>query len=154
MIIRKCQDGDIGEILNLFRQFVKFHSERDSCFIKISNHGEFFAEWIKTNMLKDTSTVFVADDEGKIIGYCIAQVLEKPPVYKKPVYGYIDNICVDELYQRKGVGEGLFNAANEWFKSRGIERIELFAALTNERSTAFWRKMGLRPFMEQLYINL
>jgi hypothetical protein len=42
MIIRKCQDGDIGEILNLFRQFVNFILNEIPCFIKISNMENFF----------------------------------------------------------------------------------------------------------------
>lgn len=154
MIIRKCEERDISEIKKLFGGFVKFHSERDSCFIKVPGHEEFFAGWVKANMEKDTSIVLVAEAERRISGYCMAQILEKPSVYEKPVYGYIDNICVDESQQRKGTGEGLFRAAKEWFMSRGVERIEVFAALANERSTAFWRKMGLRPFIEQMYLNL
>jgi len=47
-----------------------------------------------------------------------------------------------------------FESAKSWLQSKGISRIELFAAITNPKSTRFWRKLGLVPYLEQMYIEI
>lgn len=79
---------------------------------------------------------------------------EKPPVYPTPAFGYVDNLCIMESYQRQGIASKLVQHTKEWFVQKGITRMECFVATKNPTSTSFWRKMGFQPMMEQMYINL
>ncbi len=65
--------------------------------------------------------------------------------------GWVDSVGVRERLQRKGVGSMLFQGLLQWFREQGVGRIELSAAVRNERSTRFWRKVGFVPFLEQMY---
>jgi GNAT superfamily N-acetyltransferase len=50
--------------------------------------------------------------------------------------------------RRQGVGGQLIAAAEDWFRLRGLRRIEVRVAVCNEVSKPFWRKMGFEPFVE------
>ncbi|MCP4131488.1 MAG: GNAT family N-acetyltransferase [bacterium] len=154
VIIRNCRVSDLEEIKVVFKEFVKYHEKHDLSFKKKEHHEEFFADFICANLKSKDSAVFVAEKENEVAGYCLAYIDRKPIVYESPVFGYIDNVAVLEEFQKQGIGELLFLEAKNWFKSNGITRIELFAALTNKKSTRFWRKMGLKPYMEQLYVEV
>lgn len=154
IIIGPCLESDLPHIGRLYREFVAFHSALDPCFMKVGNHDEFFENFIRENLGNTTSKVLVARRKDLVIGYCLGVIMEKPPVYADPRHGYIDNICVTEEYQRKGIGERLFREMMEWFSNQGIARIELFAAIRNGRSTRFWRKMGFAPYCEQMALPL
>ncbi|MCA9437597.1 MAG: GNAT family N-acetyltransferase, partial [Candidatus Omnitrophica bacterium] len=57
-------------------------------------------------------------------------------------------------FRRKGIGERLFRETVEWFRAKGVDRIELRVVVANEVSTAFWRKMGFAAYMEILRLGI
>ncbi len=154
VVVRKCEALDLDGIKPVFREFVAFHAGIDSSFVKVEKHEELFTDFIRGYLDSETSMVLVAVRRDELIGYCIGMIQEKPPVYPEPRYGYVDNICVLEKHQRSGTGKLLFEEMMRWFKSRGTKRIEMFAALGNEKSTAFWRKMGFIPYLEEMYLKV
>ncbi len=154
MEIRNAYDGDLEQIKGIFQEFVAFHTALDHVFAKIDGHETMFAEYVKSLIEREDATVFVADDNGDIAGYIIGIIQNKPPVYLKPVYGFIDSTAVKESYQRQGTGTMMFQAIRDWFSDQGIEHVELYAALMNPKSTSFWRKMGFASYLEALYTTV
>lgn len=154
VVIRKCAISDLDRIKPIFREFVAYHAGLESSFIKVENHEEFFAEFISGHLDSETNMVLVAIYRGELIGYCIGMIQEKPPVYPDPRYGYVDNLCVLEKHQRCGAGRLLFEEMMRWFASKGIHRIEIFAAIGNKKSTSFWGKMGFTPYLEEMYLKI
>jgi len=149
--IRPVHVGDLDQIEMIFSEFVAYHAAFDEVFAKIGEHEAMFGEYIKSLTERHDAHVLVADDDGRIAGYIIGIIQSKPPVYLKPSYGFIDSTAVKESYQRQGIGALLFQNVREWFRSQGVERLELYAALMNPKSTSFWRKMGFSPYLETLY---
>jgi ribosomal protein S18 acetylase RimI-like enzyme len=152
--IRSCAEDDMVAVQSLFSEFVQYHAEHELSFNKVPHHEAVFAGYVRENMAKDTARMLIAEFEGQVVGYCLCQIQEKPPVYEQPVYGYIDNIAVREGFQHLGIGTKLFESAKSWFQSKGISRIELFAAISNPKSTRFWRKIGFVPYTEQMYMEI
>lgn len=147
VLIRKGTRSDLPIIQPIFSEFVKFHTERDPSFRKVPDHADLFAKYLDEQMKRPDSIVYVAEIDGRLVGYCLAMIRNKPPVYEQPLYGYIDNIAVLEECQKQGIGSALYTYVSEWFRSNKISRIELMAAATNEKSIGFWNKVGFRPFM-------
>lgn len=152
--IRKYKTSDAQSVKIIFKEFVKFHVKCDPSFRKLKNHDGFFIKYIDKNLKSNKAIMYVAELDYEVVGYCLGIIQEKPPVYKSPVYGYIDNIAVLEKYQNNGIGEKLFIKIKNWFKRKKINRIELFVVIKNDKSTNFWYKMGLKKSMEQLFIDL
>ena len=154
VILRQYRKTDSECIKRLFEEFVEYHSQIDSSFKKIDSHGECFVEYIESFESSKDKHCVVAVVDDSVVGYCASIVEKKPPVYRISTFGYIDNLCVSNNFQKKGIGTLLFNDAVERFKSKGINRIECFVALGNPKAIRFWRKMNFVPFMEQMYLSL
>ena len=153
-IVRKYTSADSESIKELFSQFVKYHTKFDDSFVKVKGHENLFIDYIDSSITKESFNCAVAEIQKKVVGYCVSKIEEKPPLYPKPQYGYIDNLCTLEDYQRQGIGLYLVQDAIAWFKKMGVTRIECYAAIKNPKSTSFWRKVGFQPLMEQLYFQL
>ncbi len=65
--------------------------------------------------------MLIAEDENKIVGMIIAEVLVSPFV---ETYGNISNFVVSPTSRGKGVGKALIDASFEFFKNMGVSRVE------------------------------
>lgn len=152
--IRKAVAGDLNVIGNLWQEFMDFHKRRDPHFSRSFDGHERFKEFISSHMTSDMSCVLVAEQGTTVIGYCLATVAKYPPVFENRDHGMVFDLAVTELCRRKGIGDRLFREAETWFAARGIHRIEVRVAVSNEISTAFWRKMGFRPYVTRVFKNI
>ena len=98
--------------------------------------------------------ILVAEHDCRVIGYCISVVTKKPRIYKFRDYGLIDMVAVSKDWRNKGVGERLVKMSFDWFRSKGIRRVEVEVAVCNEVSMAFWKKMKFVAYEEKQYLML
>jgi ribosomal protein S18 acetylase RimI-like enzyme len=108
-------------------------------------------------LLKDENAkVILAVEEGKTVGYSIFEIKSTPNisnlVYRKIIY--IDDICVDEGYSGKGIGEKLFNHIAEYGKSVGAHSLELSVWEFNRSAIEFYNKMGMNTKNRRMEIKL
>ena len=154
VIIRKAVTEDVPSILELWKEMMDFHKERDRIFSRSVTGHEGFADYISGHMSRDTSCVFVAEAGKDIVGYCLAFVEKYPPVLEIKEYGLVQDIAVSEKYRHRGIGKRFLNEARNWFSEKGISRIEARVATTNKISTGFWAKMGFTPYLETVFVEL
>ncbi len=147
IIIRKAVCDDLKAIEELWKEFMDFHKAGDSYFTRSADGHERFKEFITRHMASEGSCVLVAEMDSKVVGYCLAMLAKRPPVFENLDYGAVFDVAVSGGYRRRGIGERLYLAAQKWFADHGIHRIEAGVALSNETSKAFWKKMGFSPYM-------
>ena len=80
----------------------------------------------------------VADDAGRIVGWCD---IRRETI---PVYAHIGHLGMGVLpeYRGRGLGERLMRAALDAARAAAFERIELSVFARNTRAAALYRKMG------------
>jgi RimJ/RimL family protein N-acetyltransferase len=80
----------------------------------------------------------VADDAGRIVGWCD---IRRETI---PVYAHVGHLGMGLLaeYRGQGIGERLLRAALQAARAEGFERIELSVYARNERAAALYRKVG------------
>jgi len=149
--IREATKADLPDIVELWKSIMDFHRNLDSFFTRSQEGHRNFLNWVTKEMESDTSELFIAETEGKILGYIKIQICDYPPVFEKKKYGMISDAIVNEKYRRKGIGEALFDRAMGWFKENDIERVELRVANINPVAQGFWKKMGFRPYMTTMF---
>ena len=152
--IRKAVVDDLDAIGNLWKEFMDFHKKRDPHLSQSTDGHERFKEFISGHMISDTSCLLVAEQGTAVVGYCLATLTKYPPVFEDRDYGVVFDLAVTELCRRSGIGERLFHEAEAWFAARGIHRIELRVAVSNETSTAFWKKMGFSSYVTTVFKNI
>lgn len=146
--IRNATPDDLDCIATLWQEFMDFHKTRDPHFARSSDGHKNFAKFIGEQIASDNSCVLVAESGSKVVAYCLATIASNPPVFEEKHYGAFFDLAVSEPFRRQGIGEGMFHRIHDWFKQKDIHRIEIRVALSNEVSTAFWRKMGFTPYLE------
>jgi GNAT superfamily N-acetyltransferase len=152
--IRKAVTQDVPSILELWKELMDFHKERDRIFSRSATGHEGFADVITGHISSDISCVFVAEAGKDIVGYCLAFIEKYPPVLEIKEYGLVQDVAVTENHRRRGIGKRLLHEAQRWFSKNGVRRIEARVAATNKISTGFWSKMGFTPYLETVFVEI
>ncbi len=99
--------------------------------------------------MKDGFEVFVAEDEGRLVGYMMFKA--------EGDSGYIDDVVVARQEQGKGIGRALVAYVKSTAKSKGCsfmktDTTENVAGIA-WRSCGFWTRMGYEDTGERLLTN-
>ncbi len=94
------------------------------------------------------SRSWIAEEEGAIIGFLIAQ---RTPARLM----HVITIDVKEMWRRRGVGQALMDVAEEWGRREELKLATLETAEDNHPAQAFYRKRGYKKlgWVEHYYAN-
>ena len=105
--------------------------------------------WSRENRLKNGFEVFVAEDEGKIVGFIVFK-MERD-------CGCIDNIVIAKGEQGKGIGRALVAYVEGIAKSKGCYLMKTDTSENADgvpwKSYDFWIKMGYEDTGDRLRSN-
>jgi len=104
------------------------------------NEQKVLKEW---KQVGDRYQVFAAkNSDGKIVG--VMTLMETFAIYANGNYGVIDEMYTDPEFRSAGVGAALIDAAKEYGRTRGWERIDVTAPESEgwERTRQFYEKNG------------
>ncbi|MGA2141833.1 MAG: GNAT family N-acetyltransferase [Brevinematales bacterium] len=149
IVIRPYKSSDYASIKMLLEKMFGYHIGLDPIFEQVKNQDNIFEKYAKGELNPEYSNILVAADNDKVIGYILGIIQER--YYPNPKTGSIHNISVLEEYQKMGIGERLNTGLLEWFKSRDVEQVELFAAVNNPKAMGFWGKMGYNPYVVRMF---
>ena len=102
---------------------------------------------LKSLLLNEDHRIFVAEEEGKVIGYvhaCHYESLYFPSM--KNIMG----IAVDHEHRRKHVGTMLLEAVEEWAVSDGCDGVRLVSGIQRTQAHEFYRHCGYEGNKKQL----
>lgn len=145
--VRKAAKKDIPAIMKLSKEFhacgSNFLDENDRRLFKYKkNHlsilKRFLGKWIRAR----NAQVFVAETEGKIVGYMITTINRLASVYEHRKEVYIEGIFIRSGFRRKGIGRRFMNAAEDWAKERGIYSLGLNVHVRNKEACSAYKKLG------------
>jgi ribosomal protein S18 acetylase RimI-like enzyme len=154
MKYREATKQDIPKSIELWKEFIDFHKDRDPFFSRSKEGPENFEKYVLENLSKEESIVYIAKSNGEVVGYIFAMIQDYPPAFEVKKFGFICDLAVASGYRRTGIGMHLVNIAKDWFVKKGMNRAEIGVAVTNEISTSFWEKMGFKPYKETCYLEL
>jgi ribosomal protein S18 acetylase RimI-like enzyme len=144
---RRATARDLGSIVELWIELMDLHRELLP-YPLVENAAAQHQEHIAKRLDNDSSLILVAELNGAIVGYCRAGIASYAPVYEQQPYGAIAELIVIQALRRQGIGEALYYKTKDWFKERGVTRLEVATASGNPSSNAFWKKMGFKTFRE------
>ena len=156
MKITRIEEKHIPEILEIWKAFMDFHRDLDPVFQRKADAADMFAKFLREQYLAESSKLALAAvEDDAVAGFLIGQIKEHPPVLENVnKYGHLDTAAVAPDLRRQGVGGLLFEAAKNWFRARGITRLELEAAPDNPLGYPFWSKNGFRTYIHTMALEL
>jgi L-amino acid N-acyltransferase YncA len=87
-----------------------------------------------------TACSFVAEDDGMIVGYVLAQPLRHFDL--EPLAVWVEDISVHPSHHRRGIASALYRTLHDWGQSAGATAILAGIHVDNAASLAMHRHVG------------
>ena len=143
IIIRKAEIEDFNKVHRLIMQVHKLHVKERTDIYKDVDPMNF--EEFKNELSNSNNIYLVAQLENKIVGICFSQIKEisNNRIMKDRKILNIRDICVDEKYQRNGIGKKLYNQIVQIAKEKNIHNVELMVWNFNKNAIKFYENLGM-----------
>ena len=141
--IRRAKEEDaeaIGRIL--FEVHAVHHAIRPDLFLE----GKRKYDEAEVKALIDRTPVLVAEEAGEVLGYAVC-FLEETKGGSMAAHKtlYLDDLCVDEAFRKRGVGRRLFAAAEALARELNCYDLTLNVWEGNDAARAFYDNLGMKP---------
>ena len=152
--VRAATTKDLDRVAALWTAITLHHRGLDPVFrMRPDGDGEL-GELIRATARDPDAQIFVYDDEGDLPGMCIVRVDRSPPIMIEDERAEITDVGVREDARRRGIGRRLVEAALDWVRAGGVDRVEVQVAKGNTEGQAFWRALGFGDLMDVLQKRL
>ena len=130
--VRLAEARDVDQLADLFDQYRQFYE----CPPDLGAAKN----WLAENLERGRSTLFAADNGSQLLGFtqlypalCSVDLVD---------YFVLYDLYVIEAARRQGIARALMNAASEWAKAQGADRLDLETARDNAPGQALYRDLG------------
>jgi ribosomal protein S18 acetylase RimI-like enzyme len=151
-VIRRAVDADLPALGRLGALLMRTHYEFDPQRFMSPGHDPEggYAWFLGTQLREPDVAVFVAEQDGDVIGYVYAGI--EPQSWKelREEAGFVHDIVVDERGRRSGLASRLMETAAEWLASRGMQRVVLSTAEGNVGAQQLFARLGFRRTMVEM----
>jgi len=144
--IREAKKRDLDAIKEMNWKFLHFYiaNRFDALMAQRAKSRMWGRRFVDRTFRNNKWKYFVAEDNGKIIGFINGKIDSYPPIYSENKYGFLWVIYVEEQYRAKGVGKKLFKKFLVWLRTNNIKVIEATAAPKNMVPQRMFHAMGFR----------
>ncbi len=97
-----------------------------------------------------TTAIFVADDQGELVGFLHAEIRRNEPAYRSERFGEIVDLFVSEPHRSRGIGARLLETAVEWFDSHNAPEYRVSALVASPDAARFFERHGAQPLSLRL----
>jgi len=111
-----------------------------------SRVDEMYSIWLEKAFREAPDGVFVATQNGAPCGYITCQVGDATT-------GVIGLVGVGEAARGQGLGQALTGTALEWFRERGLERVEVVTQMRNLTAQRLYARMGFLPHAVKIWYH-
>ena len=101
--------------------------------------GESIARRLSRLLSRTDQEFFVADHEGRVVGWVhvfISEYVELDP------FAVIGGLVVGRAYRRRGIGRLLMNHAEKWAKENGCSIVRLWSTISRTGAHEFYQELG------------
>ncbi len=152
--IRPAENRDLDRVAALWTAITEHHRSLDPVFAMRPDADAALRDLLAAMHRDPETLILVYDDEGDLPGMAIVRIDEQPPIMRETQRAEITDLGVREGERRRGIASGLVEAALEWIRISGVDRVEVNVARGNREGQAFWRARGFGDLMDVLQLRL
>ena len=97
--------------------------------------------------------MLVADNSRKLVGYAIARIEKRPPIFKLKKRMLIIDVFVEKNYRHRGLGKEFVQKAIAFAKSKKIRIINLPVSEKNPKAIKLYKRMGFRDYDKTMLLK-
>jgi GNAT superfamily N-acetyltransferase len=152
--VRTARPHDLDRVAAMWTAITAHHESLDPIFRMRADAGTELRRLLSGMHHDPDSHILVYDEGGDLLGMCIARIDRSPPIMVEVERAEITDLGVRESERRRGIGDALVEAALQWVRERGVERVEVQVARGNREGQLFWRARGFGDLMDVLHLRL
>lgn len=152
--IRAAVAKDLDRVAALWSAITHHHSRLDPLFTMRPDADEALRDLLNAMHRDPDALILVYDDAGDLPGMLIVRIDQSPPILCEIERAEITDLGVRESERRRGIAGALVDAAFEWIRASGVERVEVQVARGNIEGQAFWRGRGFGDLMDVLHLRM
>ena len=151
-VIRRATPSDAPALGRLGALLLRAHHDFDpQRFMAPGTNPEAGYGWFLNSQLSDDEVaVFVAEQDGEVIGYVYAGLEPRSWKELRDACGFIHDIAVREDGRRTGVATALIDAAIDWLRARDAPRVVIWSAAQNAPAQRLFDRLGFRRTMVEM----
>jgi len=155
-LIRPVEPRDEAAIARLWQMLTEHHVALDPHLPGATGGAaERYAARLIERRNDPATIALVAEVAGEVAGYLLGAVIDlHPDLFEAADVGFIADIFVDPALRGRGLARELVTTANQWFRQRGVQQVELQVAARNPAGIRFWEAVGGEPVMIRMRIDL
>ena len=135
-------------------EMMRQHSAFEPRVVLTPNAPSFYKDYLLRHIRSPKSIVVLAEEEGRIVGFCCAYMCQNLPMFSPSEFGYVSDLAVTEDYQKKGIGSAILQNVTNWFKRYDIDCIQLQVYSQNALGRKFWQSKGFTSFVERHWLDI
>ena len=151
-VVRPAAPPDLPALGRLGALLLRTHYEFDRLryMAPRPDSEEGYAWFLGSQLENDRAVVYVAEREGRVVGYIYAGI--EPMSWKelRDEAGFIHDVAVDEAARGQRIATALVEAAVGWLTSRGVPRVLLWTAAPNAAAQRLFERLGFRHTMLEM----
>lgn len=149
-MLKEANLDDVPKIVDLWVEFMEEHDniivnenpKLKEFEIKENNMGESYKEFLKFHINSSEGTVFIAEENGEIIGYALIFIKDEIPIYQNKKIGVASDLYVKKNFRNKGISSELGDKSFAWFKEKGINFVSAPMYPDNKFAHSLFKKWG------------
>ncbi|HZR80095.1 MAG TPA: GNAT family N-acetyltransferase [Candidatus Binatia bacterium] len=151
-VVRPAKRGDREALGRLGALLVGTHHgfDRDRFMAPGADVERGYGWFLGTQLREDDAAVFVAEQDGEVVGYVYAGLEPRSWKELRDAAGFVHDVVVDERARRSGVARALLERAIEWLRERGAPRVMLWTAEQNRGAQELFAELGFRRTMIEM----
>lgn len=156
MLIRSGTMEDAALLAQMNRTVHALHAEARPDVFKQPDDMDGLTACYRELFTEPAAHVFIAEAEGRAVGYAIAKVQRRPdnPYTYAVEAVFVDQICVIDGEQGKGYGRELMKAVYNLANAENIREIRLDVWEFNEQALKFYAGCGFTSYKRSLSLDL
>jgi len=155
LVVEQAKEADREFLYEAVRvTLMELHALKSDPYVKgfSSIHRDDIHDYIDDYFDTIFARSYLLFSDGKPIG-CIMGKITKTNLSASGLgfVGWIGECYVQEAYRKRGYCKALFEALQQWFKSKRILHIELSYMAANTQAAESWEALGFQPFRVLAY---
>ena len=112
---------------------------------------EHITEAVVAHLVEPDVTTFVAEQEGRVVGYACAQINPQGP---RSDVGVVSYNAVDPEYQQQGIGTALCERVISHLKEQGARVLAVWTLEADEPACHMYERMGFKELTRFVYYSM
>lgn len=143
LIYRPATEADFPQLATMYAKLNAYFYEVGYLLPRPENVGDAWLESFRRTLGR-FSNVFVAEQEGRLLGFILCRLKRLPAHMGGVLVGEVSDVWVEAEARRSGVGEALVKSGVEWMRGQGVHSVEVQVLGGNDASLKFFESLGFK----------